>query len=89
MRVPDEQMYPFIEVIPMTSRLRNRGTGGMMDNEYGVMIVVKTTIKKYLKAQEGHTQDLIKQIEERDTNGVLLDGTILGVLHNNLQLTIF
>lgn len=47
-RVPAQMEFPMIEVIPNTSRITNRGTGGMTNNEFDIIIVVKSTLKKYL-----------------------------------------
>jgi hypothetical protein len=46
------------------------------------MIVVKTTMKKYLGSGHGdeivkHTQDLVKRIEERNTDGTIKSNTVL------------
>lgn len=67
-RVPSQSMMPFIEVVPMGSNLRNRGTGGMMENEFQVVVTVKNTLKKYLN-QSGqsetleHVKDLVEMME--------------------------
>ncbi len=90
--IPNQSFLPFVEVVPMSSRIDNRGTGGMMDNQYTIQVNVKSTLTKYLRENTNtetieHVKDLVKQIEERDSNGNVLSTTILGVLHDNLQLS--
>ena len=93
-RVPNQAYLPFIEVIPVGSKVTNRGTGGMVNNEYSIQINVKNTLKKYLKENTNvetldHIQDLVQKMEGRDTDtGDLLSTTVLWVLHDNLTLTI-
>jgi len=91
-RVPAQMTFPFLEIIPLGSRIDNRGTGGMTDNEFRVGITIKTTLKNYLstKAAERmvHIQDLVKRMEERNADGTIKDNTVLGVLHDNLQLEV-
>lgn len=65
-KVPNQAYLPFLEIIPITSRLSNRGTGGMMNNEFQVQINLKNTLKKYLKQDTNvetleHVQDLVKK----------------------------
>jgi len=66
----------------------------MVNNEYQIQINVKNTLKKYLKENTNvetldHIQDLVQKMEGRDTDtGDLLSTTVLGVLHDNLTLTI-
>lgn len=91
-RVPNQVDLPFLEVIPMSSSVTNRGTGGMMNNEYQIQINVKSSLKKYLKSNTNvevleHIQDLVKKVESRDDDGNLESNTVLGVLHDNLQLS--
>lgn len=85
-------MLPFIEVIPLSSRIDNRGTGGLSSNEYRVQVNIKNTLKKYLKENTAvskidHVQDLVLKAEERDALGNVESDTVLGVLQNNLQLS--
>ena len=91
-RVPNSAMLPFIEVIPVGSKVTNRGTGGMINNEYSIQINVKSTLKKYLSQKTSdeileHLKDLVERIEGRNDDGNLESNTILGVLHDNLQLS--
>jgi hypothetical protein len=67
-RVPNQSFLPFIEIIPVGSNLTNRGTGGMMNNEYKVQVNIKNTLKKYLKQDTKvevleHIQDLVEKME--------------------------
>lgn len=91
-RVPAHMTFPFVEVVPLASKIDNRGTGAMTDNEFRIAITVKTTLKNYLATSSAermkHVQDLVKRMEERNTDGTIKDTTILGVLHDNLQLTV-
>lgn len=80
-RVPNQAYLPFIEIIPITSSLKNRGTGGMMNNEFQVQINIKNSLKKYLKQDTNvetleHIQDLVEKMEKR-TNGNLDSNTIV------------
>jgi len=82
---------PFIEVIPIQSNINNRWTGKMTDNTFWVQINLKNTLKKYLKENTNveiiaHIQDLVKKVEERNTNWSFKNSTILWVLQDNLQL---
>lgn len=91
-RVPAQMTFPFLEVVPLSSKISNRGTGAMTDNEFRITITLKTTIKNYLATGPAermkHVQDLVKRMEERNTDGTIKDTTILGVLHDNLQLEV-
>lgn len=91
-RVPNQALLPFVEVIPMGTKITNRGTGWMMNNEYQVTVTIKDTLKKYLNSKTDkeildHIQALVKKMEDRDTSGNLKSDCILWVLHNNLQLS--
>lgn len=84
---------PFLEVIPMGSKITNRGTGGMLSGEYSVAVSIKTSLKKYLgqkldKEILDHIKDVVVRMEGRNDDGTLASDTVLGVLHDNLQLTI-
>ena len=91
-RVPAQMTFPFLEIIPLGSRIDNRGTGGMIDNEFRVGITLKTTLKNYLSTGSAdrmkHIQDLVKRMEERNVDGTIKSSTVLGVLHDNLQLEV-
>lgn len=92
-RVPEQVYFPFIEVIPMSSKITNRGTGGMTNGEYSIILQIKSSLKKYMGGTKGnekldHIQDMVKRIENRNDNGTIKSDTILGVLHDNLQLVI-
>ena len=91
-KVPNQVMMPFIEIMPLTSNIENRGTWWMLNNDFNIQITVKSTLKKYLKENTNvetiaHTQDLVKKVEDRNADWTLKDNTILWVLHNNLQLS--
>lgn len=91
-RVPNQAFLPFIEVIPVWSRITNRGTGWMIDNEYTIQINIKNTLKKYLQQNTNvetldHVQDLVQKMEDREINWDLKSTTILGILHDNLKLS--
>lgn len=84
---------PFLEVVPMSSKITNRGTGGMLSGEYSVVVSIKTTIKKFVgqkltKEIMDHIQDCILRMEGRNDDGTLKSDSVIGVLHDNLQLTI-
>lgn len=92
-RVPEQVYFPFIEVIPMNSKITNRGTGGMTNGEYSIILQIKSSLKKYVGGKKGnekidHIQDMVKRIENRNDNGTIKSDTILGVLHDNLKLVI-
>ena len=91
-KVPNQKNLPFIEIMPLWSNIINRGTWWMADNTFNIQITVKNTLKKYLKQNTNvntvaHIQDLIKKIEDRNADGTIKSGTVLWVLHNNLQLS--
>ena len=90
--VPEQAIYPFVEVIPVGTSVENIWTGGLINNTFSVRIQIKDSLKKTLNANTDRTtvqylQNLVKRFEERDGNGDLLSTTVLGVLTNNLQLT--
>lgn len=84
--------FPFLEVVPLSSKIDNLGTGAMTDNEFRIAITLKTTLKSYLATSTAermkHIQDLVKRMEERNSDGTIKSSTILGVLHDNLQLEV-
>ncbi len=91
-RVPSQSIMPFIEVIPISTTITNRGTWWMTNNEYQIWVSIKNTLKKYLAQNTdteilAHVEDLVKKMEDRETNWDLKDATVLGVLHNNLKLS--
>lgn len=91
-KVPNQSMMPFLEVIPLGSRIDNRGTGRLSTNEYRIQVNIKSSLKKYLKENTAvstidHIQDLVLKAEDRDTLGNVETATVLGVLQNNLQLS--
>lgn len=90
-KVPNQAMMPFVEVVPITSNITNRGTWGMLNNEFTIQVNVKTTLKKYLQQNTNvtklsHIEDLVKKIEERNADWTIKSDTVLWVLHDNLQL---
>lgn len=89
--VPAEADYPFVEVIPNNSLVTLRGTNSV-NNEYGITIQIKDTLKAFETADTNkeiiaHMQEMVKRMEERDANGKPLSSTILGILQDNLQLS--
>lgn len=71
-KVPNQSALPFLEVIPLTSRIANAGTGRLSANEYRIQVNIKTTLKKYLKENTNvttidHIQDLVEKAEDRDS----------------------
>lgn len=91
-KAPEQALFPFVEVIPISTSIENIGTGGLMKSVHSVQINIKETIKANLtantnKATVEHLQDIVKKMEERETNGTLKSATVLGVLHDNLQLS--
>lgn len=90
-KVPNQKFMPFIEIMPLTSEIQNRWTWGMLDNNFTVQVTVKNTLKKYLKNNTDvdtidHIQDLVKKVEDRNTDWTLKSNTVLWVLHDNLKL---
>lgn len=88
---PVQSYLPFLETVPSTTSVTNRGTGGCMDNTFAVTINIKDTLKKYLKENtnveiDNYMQTAVKRMEERETNGVPKSATVLGVLKDNLKL---
>ena len=65
----------------------------MLSGEYSVAVSIKTTIKKFLgqktdKEVMDHIQDCVVRMEGRNDDGTLKSDSVLGVLHDNLQLVI-
>ena len=65
----------------------------MINGEYQMAISLKTTIKKYLGQKktrdiQDHIQDSVIRMEGRNTDGTFASDSIIGILHDNLQLTI-
>lgn len=90
-RVPNQAFLPFIEVVPVGSRIINRWTGGMINNEFQIRVNIKNSLKKYLQQNTNvetldHVQDLVEKMESR-TNWDINSNTILWVLHDNLKLS--
>ncbi len=90
-RVPEQVYFPFIEVIPLGTTITNRWTGGMLNSEYNIQINIKTSLKKYLKQNTNnqildYVQDLVKRVEERNVDGTFKTGTIMQILHDNLNI---
>jgi len=90
--VPALAELPCVEVIPISESMTNRGTQTMM-NELTIRIVVKDSLKKFVtndtnKSTVAHVETFIKRIGERDSAKGRPDAaTILGILHDNRQLT--
>lgn len=90
-KVPNESMYPFIEIKPLSTEFILKGTGGLRDNLFTIDITVKNSIKKSFtdntsKTVIAHIQDLIKKMEERDSTGTPKSTTVLGAINNDLTL---
>ncbi len=90
-RVPNQAFLPFIEVVPVGSRIVNRWTGGTINNEFQIRVNIKNSLKKYLQQNTNvetldHVQDLVEKMESR-TNWNINSNTILWVLHDNLRLS--
>lgn len=90
--VPNDTLFPLIEVIPQTTLFNYNGTGQCSRNEFGVKIVYKNTLKKFVDNDTNisviaHIQDAVNVMEERNaTSGMPESNTILGVLLDNLKL---
>jgi hypothetical protein len=89
--IANKAYMPYIEVVPMGTRAKNRGTWWMMDNEYQVRVTIKHSLKSYLKENTNveiidHVQDLVEKMEGR-TSWNVDSNTVLGVLHDNLKLS--
>lgn len=90
-RIANKSYMPYIEVVPMWTRGKNRGTWWMMDNEYQIRVTIKHSLKTYLKENTNvevleHIQDLVERMEWR-TDWEVNSDTVLGVLHDNLKLS--
>ena len=90
-KAPDEKIFPFIEIIPINSEIKNIGTGGMLKKIHTIKINIKNTLKKYLTSNTekeviDHIQDLVKRMEDDETSGQPKSTSVIGVLHDNLQL---
>lgn len=90
-KVPNQSFMPFIEVIPLNSDIVNRGTWWMLDNTFQIQVTIKNSLKKYLKQNTNvetldHIQDLVKKMEDRNSDWTIKSNTVLWVLHDNLKL---
>ena len=88
--LPEQVLFPFIEVIPLTTLISNRGTGGMKDNEMNIRINIKDTAKNFFKRNTNIStveglQTMVKRMEERVLND-FKSTTVIGILSENLQL---
>jgi len=91
-KVPADADLPLIEVIPVGTSMEVSGTGGQRRFEHTIHIGVKLRLQDYVQENTNvttvaHVQDLVKIMEERNSNGTLKSATILGVLSENLQLS--
>lgn len=90
-KVPEQAIFPIIEVIALGSTILNIGTGGMMRKEHKIKINIKNTLKNFLKTNTNtetisHMQWMEQKMEGDDGAGRFLEGTVLKVLHDDLQL---
>lgn len=90
-KIPEQAIFPLIEVIGNTSSHFNIGTGGMMRKEHDIQINIKNTLKNFLKTNTNteiisHKQWMEQKMEGDDVHGKFLPGTVMYVLHNDLQL---
>ena len=89
--VPAESEIPCVEIIPMEEGMTNKGTNSMM-NEFRIKIRITDSLKAFntsntKKTILGQVQAFVKRMGERDSNHKPLSSTILGVMHDNRQLT--
>lgn len=89
-RLPAEADYPFLEVVPVSTLMTQRGTNSMM-NEFTITVNIKDTLKNFLTSNTdkeiiAHMQEMVKRMEERETSGKPKAATVLGVLHDNRQI---
>ena len=87
--VPERFKLPLVEVIPETTEMEIKGTGGSRIYKHTVTIQVKVDIKDFLKSNTdvsviSHMQYLVQTMEARDGSGVPLATTVLGIINNNL-----
>lgn len=90
-KVPEQSVFPFLEVVPLSTSIINRGTGGMTTDEFRIRINLKDSLKNHLTTNTdknilGHMQWIIKKMEERDSSGRVKPSTVIGVLQSDLQL---
>jgi len=88
--IPAQAYFPFLEIVPVTTEIVQRGTGGCRDNLFTIEIRIKDTLKNYLKNNtdvqiNDYMQTQVKRMEERENN-TFKASTILGVLNSNLRL---
>lgn len=91
-KVPNLAEMPFIEVIKDTTTITNRWTGWMHNDEFNIIINIKTNLKKYLKMNTDieildYSSDLAEKVEGRDSNMNIKNDTIIWVLLDNLKLS--
>lgn len=87
--IPGQQAMPMISVHPVRTALSNSGT--VKDkNLFTVRVRVSANVKQFFDNTNGEgstidaIQQLVKWVEDRDSNGKLITASILAVIRQNI-----
>ena len=89
--MPNQNIFPFVEVIPNGTNVENTTTCGGINSEYNITVKIKDT-RKHNIADNTNVEivdglrTVVLRMEERDSSGNTKADTILGILKNNLKL---
>ena len=91
-KVPNSSIFPFVEVIPANTLVENKTTCGGIESTFDIIINIKDTLKSHITTNTDKEilsamRDMVKKMEERDSDGTPLSTTILGILSGNLKLS--
>lgn len=93
LKVPNDTLFPLIEIIPVSTVVNRLGTGTLTDNEFTVKINYKNTLKKFIKNDTNvltlaHVQDAVNVMEDRSaTTGQPDSDTVLGTILDNIRVS--
>ena len=92
-KIPDDTMFPLVEIVPINTVFQIRGTGKLSQGDHIVQINYKNSLKNFVDSDTDqtivkHIQDAVKVMEERDdTTHMPLSSTILGCLIDNMKIS--
>jgi hypothetical protein len=89
--IPGLTEFPYIAVENVNTTYVRTGTGGLAQNTSVIQITAKVNLKDFMQDNtdvtiQAHRQELIKIMEERETNGVPKTSSVLGALYQDLSL---
>ena len=89
--VPGMSQFPYISIEPQNTTFTPNGTGGSRENRSVITVTLKVRLNDYMQdntdvSEQAHLRALVKGMEERETNGLPKNATILGALNQDLSL---